>query len=483
MTKIVSIGFCKLATIAFLALFAGCAVGPNYKRPEATTIPPSYASSTEGWKIAQPEGQLPKGNWWEIFGDAELNHLEIQSIGANQQLKVAVAQFAESRAQLNIARAEFFPTVDFAGSGVRQRISPNQPDVLSGTPIGKSSTYNNFIAPFELGYEVDLWGRVRRSVESARAQTQASEDDMEGVKLSIQTEVAEDYFSLRTLDEQTEVIYSNIYVFRKALQLTTNLRSGGAVSDLDVAEAEAVLKTTEAELPSVALQRAQYQHALAVLVGQAAATFRIQQSALPNVIPLIPAGLPSELLERRPDISAAERRMAAANANIGVATAAFYPVVQFNGFAGFQSVSLNTLVDGPSHIWAVGPTITLPIFEGGRNRAGLELAKSTYDELVAYYRLTVLTAFSEVADNLEAQTLLADQYAAQNDALSAALKELDVANNQYLDGLTTFLNVATAESTALNSQFITVQLRGQQFSYAVGLVKALGGGWQESKQP
>jgi multidrug efflux system outer membrane protein len=285
------------------------------------------------------------------------------------------------------------------------------------------------------------------------------------------------------LDEQTAVIYSNIYVFKKALELTTNLRSGGAVSDLDVAEAEAVLKTTEAELPSLALQRAEYQHALAVLLGQPAATFRIEQSTLPNVLPLIPVGLPSELLERRPDISAAERRMAAANANIGVATAAFYPLVQFNGLAGFQSASLNTLVDGPSHIWAVGPTITLPIFEGGRNRAGLELAKSAYDEMVAYYRLTVLTAFSEVADNLEAQTLLADQYAAQNDALSAALKELDVANHQYLDGLTTFLNVATAESTALNSQFITVQLRGQQFNYAVGLVKALGGGWQESKQP
>jgi multidrug efflux system outer membrane protein len=331
-----------------------------------------------------------------------------------------------------------------------------------------------------LGYELDIWGRVRRGVESSRAQAQASADDLEAIKLMIQAEVAVDYFTLRALDTQREVLRSSIQVFTKSLQLTRNLRAGGAVSDLDVAQAQTVLNTTQAQLPAVTLQRAQFEHALALLAGQPASSFRVSESVLSTAPPLIPPGLPSALLERRPDISAAERRMASANAGIGVAKAAFFPTIQLNGLAGLESLDAGTLFNASSRLWAVGPSVTLPIFEGGRLRANLRFAKAAYEEMVATYRQSVLTAFSEVEDNLAAQTLLANQYSAESEALVAARKQLEIVNNQYRDGLITYLEVATAESTALNVEFTATQLRGQQLVAAVTLVKALGGGWQET---
>ena len=319
-------------SLATAALLAGCAVGPDYKRPQATTIPDAYtgatnvvspeAGTTNGWKVAEPQAQISKGNWWGIFGDAELNDLERQASTANQQLKVAVAQLTEARAEMDVARAGLFPNISASGSFVRQRSSANAPSVTTGKSFGTSATFDDFYVPLSLGYELDIWGRVRRSVESARAQTQASLDDLETVKLMIQAEVAVDYFTLRTLDSQRAVLHSSIQVFTKSFKLTRNLRDGGAVSDLDVAQAQTVLKTTEAQLPAVTLQRAQFEHALALLVGQPASTFHIPERALSTAPPLIPPGVPSELLERRPDISAAERRMAAANAGIGVARTA-----------------------------------------------------------------------------------------------------------------------------------------------------------------
>jgi len=461
---------------------AGCAVGPDYHRPEATTIPPAYANATNGWKVAQPQGQLSKGNWWEVFGDPELSGLESQAAAANQQLKLAVAQFAEARATMDVARAGLFPNVGGGFSATRQRVSPNAPLTTTGQPIGQPSTFNDFTVPLDLSYEVDLWGRVRRSVESARAQARASADDLEAIKLTIQAEVALDYFTLRALDSEQAVLRSSVKVFNTSYDLTVDRRNGGVATDLDVAEAKTVLKTTQAQIPAVALQRAQLEHALALLVGQPAATFRIPERSLSAAPPLIASGLPSELLERRPDISAAERRMASANAGIGVAKAAFFPTVQLNGLTGLESVNAGTLFNYSSRMWAVGPSMTLPIFEGGRLRAGLRLAKATYEEMVASYRQSVLTAFSEVEDNLAAQSFLASQYDAQSDALIAARKQLEIANNRYRDGLTTYLDVATAESTELNIEFSTVQLRGQQLVASVTLVKSLGGGWQESKQ-
>jgi multidrug efflux system outer membrane protein len=470
---------CRLGlSLVALALLAGCAIGPDYKRPEAATIPAAYAGATNGWKIAQPQGQLPKGNWWEIFGEPELGALETQASTANQQLKAAVDRFEEARAVMDVTRAGLFPNLSLSGSYTRQRTSPNTPSVATGRAFGHPSTFNDFTVPLDLSYEVDLWGRVRRSVESARAAAQASADDLETIKLMIQAEVAVDYFTLRALDAQRAVLNSSVGVFTKSLQLTRNLRAGGAVSDLDVAQAETVLKTTQAQIPAVDLQRAQLEHALALLVGRPASTFRVPERALSAAPPVIPSGVPSELLERRPDISAAERRMAAANANIGVAKAAFFPAIQLNGLGGFESVSAGTLFNGSSRLWAVGPSLTLPLFEGGKLRAGLRLANVTYEEMVANYRQSVLTAFSEVEDNLAAQSLLAGQYQAESDALVSARKQLEIVNNQYRDGLITYLEVATAESTALNVEFAATQLRGQQLVAAVTLVKALGGGWQ-----
>jgi multidrug efflux system outer membrane protein len=272
-----------------------------------------------------------------------------------------------------------------------------------------------------------------------------------------------------------------VEVFTKSLQLTRNLRAGGAVSDLDVAQSETILKTTQAQLPAVMLQRTQFEHALALLAGQPASTFRVSERALSTAPPQIPAGLPSELLERRPDISAAERLMAAANASIGVAKAAFFPTVHLNGLAGFESLNAGSLFNWSSRLWAVGPSVTLPLFEGGKLRAGLRFAQASYDEMVATYRQSVLTAFSEVEDSLAAQTLLANQYALESDALVAARKQLEIVNNQYRDGLITYLEVATAESTELNVEFAATALRGQQLVASVTLVKALGGGWKQSK--
>jgi multidrug efflux system outer membrane protein len=471
-----------LFPVAALALLCGCAVGPDYERPAATAIPPAYAGETGGWKVARPQAQLPKGNWWEVFGDPQLNALEAEASASNQQLKAAVQQFAEARAALEFTRGGLYPDLALSGQYTRQRTSPNSPLSTTGLPLGQSSTYSNFAVPLDASYEFDLWGRVRRSVESAKAQAQASSDDLEAVSLAVQAEVASDYFSLRTLDSELAVLRSSVDVFRKSYGLTVDRRAGGVATDLEVAQAETVLKTTQAQLPEVALARAQFEHALALLTGGTASQFRIPESASIAAPPTIPAGLPSELLERRPDISAAERRMAAANANIGVAKAAFFPSFQLNGLAGFDSVNTGNLLSSSSGLWALGPSLTLPLFEGGRLRAGLSFATAAYLELVASYRQTVLTAFSEVEDSLSAQSLLSSQYEAEREALLAARKQLELANNRYRDGLVTYLEVATAESTELNIEFSTVQIRGQQIVAAVKLVKALGGGWQDPIQ-
>jgi multidrug efflux system outer membrane protein len=476
-----------MVLVAALALLCGCAVGPDYKRPDATVIPPAYAGENSGWKVARPQAQLPKGNWWEVFGDPQLNALEGDASASNQQLKVAVQQFAEARAALAFTRGGLYPDLALSGQYTRQRTSPNSPLSTTGLPLGQSSTYNNFAVPVDLSYEFDLWGRVRRSVESAEAQAQASADDLEAVSLAVQAEVASDYFNLRTLDSEQAVLRSSVDVFSKSYGLTVDRRAGGVATDLEVAQAETVLKTTQAQLPEVALARAQFEHALALLTGRTASQFSIPESAGVAAPPTIPAGLPSELLERRPDISAAERRMAAANANVGVAEAAFFPSFQLNGFAGVDSVNTGNLLSLSSGVWALGPSLTLPLFEGGKLRAGLSSATAAYLELVARYRQTVLTAYSEVEDSLSAQNLLSSQHEAEREALVAARRQLELANNRYRDGLVTYLEVATAESTELNIEFSTVQIRGQQLVAAVNLVKALGGGWrnpiQDHRQP
>jgi outer membrane protein, multidrug efflux system len=470
----------EAAGLAGLTLIAGCKVGPDYNRPEAAVIPPAYKEGTNGWKVAEPQAHLSKGAWWELFQDAELSRLETEATQANQELKAAVAAFDQARELLNVARSGYFPQLNTGPSFTRERDSANRP--INGISLGRSSTYNNFSVPLDLSYELDVWGRVRRSVEAAAAAQQASADDLASVRLSIQAEVANDYFNLRALDAEFALLRSSVEVFQKSLDLTRNRRAGGIATDLDVSQAETILKTTEAQLPAIALQRAKTEHALAVLLGKPASSFTMAEMTFLAQPPVIPGGMPSELLERRPDIAGSERRMASANADIGVAKAAFFPTIKFNGLAGFQSVSASSLFDWPSRFWSVGPSVNLPIFQGGQNRANLRRSEAAWLETVARYRQSVLVAFSEVEDNLAAQNLLGSEQEAEDAALKSSQKTLDIANNRYRAGLVTYLEVATAQNAALDRERENVRLRGERLVTTVSLIKSLGGGWETSKQ-
>ncbi len=473
-----------LVAMAVIFVFGGCKVGPDYHRPEplgTNAIPLEYSepasTNAGGWKTAEPSADLPKGAWWKAFADDELNRLEDLSQANNQQLAAAVARFDEARAFFYLARADFFPQVSLTPSYVRQRTSANEPQ--DGHPARISPTFNTFIMQLQAGWEPDLWGRIRRQAESARDQLDASAADLETVRLTIQAELAIDYFTLRAVDSEYDLVTRTAEAYRKSLELTLNRRKGGVASDLDVTEAQTQLQTTEAALPALRLQRLNLIHALATLCGKPAPSFELKPwrgaAAQP---PWVPLGLPSELLERRPDIATAERLMAAANAEIGVAQSAFYPRVQFNGLAGLESVDASTWFTWPSRFWAIGPSVEWPLFTGGRNRARLRLVKARYHETVANYRQVVLSAFQEVEDRLAAQTLLHEQVSAEAAALSAAQHNLEIANNRYKAGLVTYLEVAIAQSAALGIERSVVELQGQRLVAAVGLVKALGGGWE-----
>ena len=474
---------------AALAWCGGCSVGPDYHRPEPLATEPMPAafsgatSVTNGpvWTQAQPAAGVPRGEWWSVFDETELDRLESLASAQNQDLAAAMSRFEEARQQVKVARADFFPQISAGAAAVRQRTSVNAPQ--SGKATGASYTYNTFTVPADLSWELDLWGRVRRQTESAKAQLQASADDLESIKLAIQSEVASDYFILRALDSEYRIVASTIETFRRSLELTINRRKGGVASDLDVSQAETQLRSTEAQLPAIELQAANVRHALATLCGVPATGFVVAVSGTNAApVPSVPVSLPSELLERRPDVAAAERRMAAANANIGVAKSAFYPRVFLTGLAGFQSVSASTLFDWPSRAWALGPSVQLPLFTGGRNRAELEIARSFYTETVANYREIVLTAFQEVEDGLAAGRLLAAQLDAESAALASAERTLTIANNRYKAGLVTYLEVAVAQGSELSSQQTVVQLQGQCLVAQVALIKALGGGWHATAE-
>jgi len=467
-------------------LLAGCAVGPNYERPAAlgtNAMPPSFAGATATnagtWKPAQPSAHLPRGSWWEMFGDPELNRLEGLGTTNNQQLAAAFANYQQARALVNVARADYFPQVSAAPGVTRQRTSGNQ---LQG---GGTATFNTFSVPLDASWELDLWGRVRREVEGARDRLGAKADDLESSKLAIQAEIANDYFTLRSLDAQYNLLEETAVAYRRSLELTQNRRKGGIATDLDVSLAETQLATTEAQVPAVQLQRADFLHALAVLCGQPAPTFEL--SATRGVLgadqqafdagPGIPVAVPSELLERRPDIASAERQMAAANADVGLAYAAFYPKVTLNGLAGFQSFDANTLFNWESRVWSLGPSVSLPIFTGGRIRAQLAGARAAYDAAVASYRQTVLSAFQDVEDQLVAQRLLALQSEKEGVALNSARRTVDISMTKYKGGVITYLDVVVAQSAALSLEQTVVQLNAQRLAASVSLIKALGAGW------
>ena len=468
-----------------LALLAGCAVGPNYHRPDAlgsTPMPAAFGDAAipnaGNWKSAEPSAHLPRGDWWEIYGDAEQSRLEALAATNNQQIAVALANLEQASAAAKVARADFFPQINGAPSATRQRTSANTSPTSAAA--GRSRTFNTFNVSANASWELDLWGRIRREVEGARARFTASADDLESAKLSVQAEVAIDYFTLHALHAQSDLLTQTAVAYRHALELTQNRHQAGIASELDVAQAETQLNSAKAQIPAVNLQLAQLRHALAVLCGQAATTFALTpHTAASRNLPEIPVSVPSEWLESRPDISAAERNMAAANADIGVAKAAFYPRVLLDGSGGFESINASDLFNWPSHLWAVGPTLQLPIFTGGRNRAQLASARAAYDGAVATYRQTVLTAFQEVEDQLAAQSLLAQQLKAENEALASARRTLDISNNRYKAGVEQYLDVITAQTAALAHEQSVIQLNGQRLAASVSLIKSLGAGWKQ----
>jgi len=455
-----------------LMLLSGCAVGPRYSRP-AAPVPTDYKETPQNWKPAQPADQTLRGKWWEIYQDPQLNALEEKINISNQSLKAAQAQFAQARATVRYNRADYYPTITAGVSATRERLSTNR-------PLGKFSggvTTNDLVIPVDMSYEPDVWGRVRRTVEAARADAQATLADLEAVRLSVHAELAVDYFQARELDAEAQLLDSTVASYIKQLELTENRYRGGVASQVDVAQAQTQLETARAQAIDVREQRTQFEHAMAVLVGEPASSFNLPVAALGAIPPAIPPGLPSQLLERRPDIAANERLMASANARIGVAKAAYFPLFNLFPSAGFESTTITNWLSNPSAFAAVGASAVVTAFDVGRRRAASDQARAFYDQTVANYRQNVLTAYQEVEDNLAALRLLEDEFNTETAAVAAAEHSLALSNNRYRGGVTTYLEVITAQTTALANERTAVQISGRRMVDNVLLIKALGGGW------
>jgi len=456
---------------------AAFAADPKYKKPDMAT--PQAWQSPVPWQAANPLDSLPKNAWWTVFGDSELDQYEERAMASNQTLQAATARLAEARALARVTSSGLFPELDAGINGQRQRLSANRP--INGSTITPAVvTQNVFNIPFTLNYEVDLFGRVRRSLEAANASLQASAADLENVRLMVSSELAADYFQLRELDAEIGVVQKAVDFEKKGLDLVEKRHEGGAVSGLDVAQQQTVLDSSYTQLALLQQQRAQFQHALAALQGLAAPEFTAPVRPLNMQPPAVPVGLPSELLQRRPDVAVAERQVASANAQIGVAKAAFYPSIFLSGGAGFQSSDLLKLLDGPSAVWSLGLSTLEPVIAGGRNRARLEALKATYNEDVANYRETVLTAFQQVEDALSGLNALSAASESQLRAVSDADRTLNLANARYTGGLVTYLDVITAQEQMLTNERLATQIQGQRLVTEVLLVKALGGGWDSS---
>jgi NodT family efflux transporter outer membrane factor (OMF) lipoprotein len=461
-----------------LLLLVGCSVGPRYARPSAPESP-QFKELPPSWKTAQPNDHLAKGKWWEVFQDPQLNQLEEQINISNQTLKAAQAQFEQARALVRVNRAGYYPTITAGVGASRNRVSTARPN----GQFTSTNPFTDLTLPVDLSYEVDVWGRVRHTVQAARANAQATAADLETVSLSVHAELAADYFQLRTFDADAQLLDSTVASYTRALELTQSRYGGGVASQVDVAQAQTQLETTRALAIDVRVARAQFEHAIAVLVGQAPAKFSLAFMPLGAVPPAVPTGLPSELLERRPDIAAQERRMAVANEEIGIATAAFYPTISLSATGGFEGNSISNWFVGPGGFVSAGASAVETIFDAGRRRAVSDQAKSAYDESVANYRQTVLTAFQEVEDNLAAIRLLEDESRTQQGAVDAAERSLALSNNRYKGGVANYLEVTTAQTFALADERTAVQIAGRRMTASVQLIKALGGGWDTSSLP
>jgi NodT family efflux transporter outer membrane factor (OMF) lipoprotein len=460
------------------ALLAGCTVGPGYKRPTAQ-VPDAWKG--EGpWQTAAPKDAIPKGAWWQLFHDAELDGLEQELLQANQSLDAARDRLSQARSQARIASSAYFPALSADPSGQRELLSGNRP--LSGSTVPLTPVSQNvFTVPFSVSYELDLFGRVRRNLEAANASLQGSAADLENVRLVLSAELAADYFNLRELDREAGVVRQAVEIQQKGLDLVNHRHEGGVANGLEVAQQAALLDSTATQLQLVLQQRAQFEHAIAALTGKSASAFSLAEAPFDAAPPAIPTGVPSEILERRPDVAASERQMAFENAQVGLAMAAFYPHITLAGSGGWQSRDIATLINAPSAFWSLGGDLLQPIFNGGRNRANLAATRAAYDESIANYRESVLVAFQQVEDGLSGLALLNQAAKTQRAAVADSRRALDIANNRYVGGVTTYLDVITAQSTLLSNERLATQLLGQQMVTSVYLVKALGGAWDASE--
>jgi NodT family efflux transporter outer membrane factor (OMF) lipoprotein len=473
-----------VSATAVCALVAGCTVGPNYKRPTAPA-PPAFketeppAIPNGSWKQAQPSDQALRGKWWEIYNDPQLNTLEEKVAISNQTLKAATEQYFSARAAVQVARAAYYPTLSAGPSISRSRLSLNRPTTVPGAV----SQYNDFSVVGQASWEPDFWGLVRRTVEASRANAQATAADLANVELSVRSELALDYFELRGLDLQKQLLDNTVVSFADYLDLTKTRFAGGVATDSDVALAETQLKSTQAQDIDVGVARAQFEHAIATLIGEPASTFGLSQSPLNMPLPQVPTGLPSELLERRPDIAGMERRADAANAQIGVAISAYYPNITLGGAGGFESKNPGTWIQGPSALWSLGASASELLFDAGRRHGVTEEARDNYEVTVANYRQSVLNAFQEVEDNLAALRILDEESVTQAAAVAAAERSLQISTNRYKDGLDDYLVVLTAQTALLTNQRTQADITTRQFAANVLLIKALGGGWDTTKLP
>jgi outer membrane protein, multidrug efflux system len=473
---------------ALIVFAAGCTVGPRYSRPAAPAPAPDAWKTQPPWQEAAPKDAIPKGNWWEVFQDATLNGYEQQLLQVNQSLLAARDRLNQARSLARVATADYFPQLSADPSAVRERGSGNRPlngsapALVNGVPQPiLPYTQSVYTIPFSLNYEADLFGRVRKNVEAANASLQSSAADLGNVQLVLTAELAADYFSLRELDAEYKVVQESVDYQRKALDLVQRRHDGGIASGLEVAQQATVLDSTISQAALVEQSRAQYEHAISVLVGQPASVFNVPVAPLSATPPPVPLGVPSDVLERRPDIAMMEREMAFENARVGIARTAFYPHITLSGSGGWQSTSIGSLLNAPSLFWSIGADALEPIMQGGRNRANLAAARAAYDESVANYRQSVLTAFQQVEDGISNLSTLSKALSTQAAAVADARRALDIANNRYVGGVTNYLDVITAETTLLSSERLQTQLLGQQMVSSVYLVKALGGSWDDSK--
>jgi outer membrane protein, multidrug efflux system len=465
------------AAIAAVACENGCTVGPKYQR--ATAPVPAKWDVAEPWRESAPKDALPKGEWWNVFHDDDLNALEKQALDANQTIKVAAAHLEQARASAALQIATQFPTLSVSPSVQRQRISGNRP-ANTNFPVRSAISQTNIVLPFTVGYEVDLFGRRRRSIEAAQASYQASAADLENVRLVITAELAGDYFTLRQLDTELGILNRTVETLQRGLELVDSRHKGGLASGLDIAQEETLLNTTRTQATLLLQQRKQFEDAISVLVGSPAPDFHIANKELNAEPPAIDAGLPSDLLERRPDIAEAERNMAVSNAQIGIAKAAYYPSLSLFGQGGWQAADITKLVNVPSTFWAVGANVTESIFTGGARRAQVQFAQAGYDANVASYRETVLGAFQEVQDDVTGLGVLDEGLQSQRKAVGSAQRTLDISTDRYKGGLVSYLDVVTAQQNLLTSQQEMAVIQGQRLVTSVLLVKALGGGWDAS---